>query len=69
MERGDALIIPPPGVGKVPGEGEKGVVGRCICSKIVQAHHVAFGRGGGVWKRLVVVCSKKKSLPCLSWRA
>ena len=45
MERGDAQIIPPPGVGKVPGEGEKGVVGRCTCSMIVQAHHVAMGGG------------------------
>ena len=51
MERGDAHIIPPRGVGKVPGEGEKGVVGRCTCSKILQAHHVAVG--GGVWTRLV----------------
>ena len=46
MERGDAQIIPPPGVGKVPGEGEKGVVGRCTCSKIVQARYVALGWGG-----------------------
>ena len=45
MERGVAQIIPPPGVGKVPGEGEKGVVCRCTCSKIVQAHHVAVGGG------------------------
>ena len=45
MERGDAQIIPPPGVGKVPREREKGVVCRCTCSKIVQAHHVAMGRG------------------------
>ena len=45
MERGNAQIIPPPGVGKVPGEGVKGVVGRCTCSKIVQAHHVAVGGG------------------------
>ena len=46
MEKGDAQIIPPPGVGKVLGEGGKGVVGRCTCSKIVQAHHVAVGGGG-----------------------
>ena len=46
MERGDAQIIPPPEVAKVPGEGEKGVFGRCTCSKIVQAHHVAVGGGG-----------------------
>ena len=45
MERGDAQIIPPPGVGKVPGEGGKGVVYRCTCSKILQAHHVAVGGG------------------------
>ena len=45
MERGDAQILPPPGAGKVQGEGEKGVVGRCTCSKIVQAHHVAVGGG------------------------
>ena len=51
MERGDAQILPPPGAGKVPGEGEKGVAGRCTCSKIVQTHHVAVG---GVYTRLVV---------------
>ena len=51
MERGDAQIIPPPGVGKVPGEGEKGVVRRCICSKILQAHHVAVGGGGWYGRR------------------
>ena len=45
MEGGDAQIIPPPRVGKVPREGEKGVVGWCTCSKIVQAHHVAVHRG------------------------
>ena len=45
MERGDAQILPPPGAGKVLGEGEKGVVGRCTCTKIVQAHHVAVGEG------------------------
>ena len=50
MERGDAQMIPPPGVSKVQGEGEKGVVGRCTCSKIVQAHHVAVGGGGGMDK-------------------
>ena len=43
MERGDAQIIPPPGVGKVPREEKKGVVGRCTCGKILQAHHVAGG--------------------------
>ena len=45
MERGDAQIIAPPGVTKVPGEGEKGVGRRCTCSKIVQVHHVAVGWG------------------------
>ena len=35
MERGDAQILPPTGAGKVPGEGEKGVVRWCHCSKIV----------------------------------
>ena len=46
MERGDAQIIPPPGVGKVPRKGEKRMVCRCTCSKILQAHHVAVGGGG-----------------------
>ena len=46
MEGGDAQIIPPPGVGKVPREGEKGVVCRCTCSNILHAHHVAGGGGG-----------------------
>ena len=46
MERGDAQIMPPPGVGKVPGEGEKGVVCWCTCSKMVGAHHVTVGGGG-----------------------
>ena len=41
--------MPPPGDGKVQGEGKKG--GWCTCSKIVQAHHVAVG---GVWTRSVV---------------
>ena len=50
MERGDAQILPPPGARKVPEEGEKGVVGRCTCSKIVQAHHIAVGGGGGIHK-------------------
>ena len=45
MERGDAQIIPPTGVGKVPREGEKRMVCRCTCSKILQAHHVAVGGG------------------------
>ena len=45
MERGDAQIIPPPGVGKVPREGGKEVVCRCTCNKILQAHHVAVGGG------------------------
>ena len=49
MERGDAQILPPAEAGKVLGEGGKGVVGRCTCSKIVQAHHVAVG-GGGIHK-------------------
>ena len=48
MERGDAQILPPPGAGMVPGEGEKGVVSRYTCNKIVQAHHVAVG--GGIHK-------------------
>ena len=52
MERGDAQIIPPPGLGKVPRKREKRMVCRCTCSKILQAHHIAVG--GGVWKRLVV---------------
>ena len=47
MERGQ--ILPPPRARKVPGEGEKGVVGRCTCRKIVQVHHVAVG-GGGIHK-------------------
>ena len=60
MQRGDAQIIPPPWVGKVPREGEKGVVGRCTYSKIVQAHHVAMGGGmdevsGGVHLDVVVL--------------
>ena len=46
MERGDAQIIPPPGVGKVPRKGEKRMVCRCTCSKILPAHHVAVGGGG-----------------------
>ena len=52
MERGNAQIIPPPGVGKVPRKGEKRMVCRCTCSKILQAHHIAVGGGG--WTRLVV---------------
>ena len=48
MERGDAQIIPPPGVGKVPRKGEKRMVCRCTCTKILQAHHIAVG--GGVHK-------------------
>ena len=52
MEGGDAQIIPPPGVGKVPRKGEKRVVCWCTCGKILQAHHVAVG--GGLWTRLVV---------------
>ena len=48
MERGDAQILPPPGAGKVPREGEKGVVRWCTRSKILQAHHVAIG--GGIHK-------------------
>ena len=51
-ETGDAQIVPPPGSGKVAGEGEKGVVRWCPCSKIVQAHNVAMG--GGVYTRLAV---------------
>ena len=46
MERGDALILPPPGAGKVQGEGEKGMVRWCPCSKILQAQQVAMGGGG-----------------------
>ena len=45
MGRGDAQIIPPPRVGKVPRKGEKRVVCRCTCSKILQAHHIAVGGG------------------------
>ena len=45
MERGDAQILPPPGAGKVPGEGEKRMVRWCPCSKILQAHHVAIAAG------------------------
>ena len=45
MERGNAQILPTPGAGKVPGEGEKGVVTWCTYSKIVQAHNVAIGGG------------------------
>ena len=45
MEMVDAQILPPLGAGKVPGEGEKGVVRWCPCSKILQAHHVAMGGG------------------------
>ena len=47
MERGDAQIIPPPGVGKVLRKGQKAVVCRYTCSKILQAHHVAVGGGCG----------------------
>ena len=47
MERGDAQIIPPPGVGKVPRKGEKRVVCWCTCSKILQAHHIAVEGGCG----------------------
>ena len=43
IERGDAQIIPPPGVGKMPRKGEKRVVCWCTCSKILQAHHIAVG--------------------------
>ena len=49
VERGNAQIHPPPGAGKVLGEGEKGVVRWCPRSKMVQAHHVAIG-GGGIHK-------------------
>ena len=35
MERGDAQILPPPGARKVLGEGEKGMVRWCPCSKIL----------------------------------
>ena len=45
MERGHAQILPPPGAGKVPGEGEKRMVRWCPCNKILQAHHVAMGGG------------------------
>ena len=50
MERGNARILPLPGASKVPGEGEKGVVSRCTCSKIMHAHHVGVGGGGGIHK-------------------
>ena len=37
------------GVGKVPGEGEKGMVRwRRGSTKIVKTHHVAMGGGGGM---------------------
>ena len=49
IERGNAQILPPPGAGKVPREGEKGMVRWCTCSKIVQAHHGAMGGGGYTW--------------------
>ena len=52
MERGNAQILPPPGAGKVAGEGEKGMVRWCPFSKILHAHHVAMG--GVVYMRLVV---------------
>ena len=48
IERGNAQILPPPGAAKVLGEGEKGMVRWCPCSKILQAHHVAMG--GGIHK-------------------
>ena len=53
MERGDAQIIPPPGVGKVPGEGEKGVVGRAPAARTCR-HTMLQRGGGGGWTRLVV---------------
>ena len=39
--------LPHPGVGKVPGEGKKRMVRWCPCNKILKAHHVAMGPGGG----------------------
>ena len=52
MERGNAQILAPPGAGKVPSEGGKGMVRWCPCSQILQAHHVAMGEE--VYIRLVV---------------
>ena len=46
MERGDAQIIPPPGVGKVPGEGENAPAAR-LCRHIMS-------QWGRVCTRLVV---------------
>ena len=44
MERGDARILPPPGAGKVPREGEKGMVRWCPC------RHTMSQWGGGIPK-------------------
>ena len=52
MARGNAQILPPPGAGKVPGEGGKRMVRWCPCNKILHAHHVAMG--GGVYARLLM---------------
>ena len=46
MEKGDAQIIPPPGVGKVPRKGEKRMVCRCTCSKMAAGTPYRSGGGG-----------------------
>ena len=68
MERGDAQIIPPPGVGKMPRKGGKRVVCWCTCSKILQAHHIAVGGGvdevsGGVHLDVGVLRLPHKVIP------
>ena len=45
MERGDAEILPPPGVGKVLGEGEKEKLRWGTSTHVVRAHHVTMGGG------------------------
>ena len=46
MERGDAQILPPLGVGKVPGEGGKRMVrSRGATTHILKSHHVAIAGG------------------------
>ena len=46
MERADAQILPPPGVAKVLGQGEKGMVRwRGATTKILKSHLVAMGGG------------------------
>ena len=60
METAHAKIFVPPGVGKVPGKGQKIMARRCPCSKILQAHHVAIGGGmhqvsGGVHRGMGIL--------------